>query len=69
MDCSNGQEGGPLMTKEGRLIGIYSNVEQFKNDDFYMVSVITPKFMVWFESQFKSVQYKEPLRTQNQQDT
>lgn len=32
IDCSPGQDGGPLTLKDGTLVGVYSNVEEYAND-------------------------------------
>lgn len=56
IDCSPGQDGGPLTMKDGTVVGVYSNVEEFGNDSYYMVSVINNNFMQWFDSKFQGME-------------
>ena len=52
IDSSPGQDGGPLTLKDGTLVGVYSNVEEYGNDSFYMVQAINDTFLKWFNSKF-----------------
>jgi V8-like Glu-specific endopeptidase len=52
IDCSPGQDGGPLTLKDGTVVGVYSNVEDYGTEQFYFASVINKTFLTWFDSMF-----------------
>jgi len=52
IDCSPGQDGGPLTLKDGTIVGVYSNVEEYGDSNYYMVSAINDKFISWFDKNF-----------------
>jgi V8-like Glu-specific endopeptidase len=52
IDSTPGQDGGPLTMNDGTVVGIYSNVEEYGADSYYMVQVINDTFLNWFNNKF-----------------
>lgn len=50
MDCSPGQDGGPLCSAEGRLLGVFSMAQGFESkggENFYTATMIGNDQVEW----------------------